>query len=87
MRIPASAVYVCTFPEFDDCSEPVEIEARDAQEAAVRAAGWWEESIDDYRVLRGEETLRVQVQAHGEFSVWEVLGERGRYVAKAVSEV
>lgn len=83
MRIPADQAYTCTFPDFDDCSEPTEIEARDAQQAAIRAAGWWEEQIDDYRVLRGEDVLLVRVQAGAEVSEWEVLGVLGRYVAKA----
>jgi hypothetical protein len=85
MRIPASAVYVCTFPDFDT-ADRVEIDAPEPRQAAIKAAGWWEEAIDDYRVLRGEETLRVQVQAGEADSKWEVLGERGRYVAKAMEK-
>lgn len=76
--------FVCTFPDFDDAGNRVEIDASDAREAAVRAAASWEEDIDDYRVIRGEETLRVRVQASTLVSMWEVLGERGRYVAKAM---
>ena len=81
MRLPVSRSFVCTFPDFDETR--VEIDAGDARQAAIRAAGWWEEDINDFRVLRGEETLRVHVQAGAEVTAWDVLGVQGRYVAKA----
>ena len=64
--------FSCWFPDFDGI--PVRVDAADTGQAAERAAAWWERDIEDFRVLRGEETLRVQVQAGGGFLAWEVVG-------------
>ena len=81
MRLAVSRSFACTFPDF--AATRVELEAPDSRQAAIRAVGWWEEDINDFRVLRGEETLRVHIQANGIVSLWDVLGVQERYVAKA----
>jgi hypothetical protein len=81
MLMPLS--YVCTFIDVDP-DEQLEIDAHDAQEAAVRAAGWLEEQFDDYSVLKGEQALRIRVCGAEGVSAWEVLGAKGSYVAQAI---
>jgi len=85
MRIPTQP-FKCHFYEFTECRDVYEADARDPAEAAVQACGWWEESGDDYRILRGEDTLRVRVEAGTEATFWEVGADRGRYLAKPIRD-
>ena len=82
MPIPLS--YICSFPDFDETV--VGIIAADPREAAELATAWWERDIEDYRVIQGEETLRIDVKGEQDVSLWEVLGEGGRYAAKAMTQ-
>ncbi len=87
MRIPIkSQSYQCAFPEFDD--HGFTVEATYPRQAAEKAANIWERGIKDYRILRGEDTLRIVVtgQTDGTAHRMEVLGVRGRYVAKVMHE-
>lgn len=73
--------FAASFPDFD--SPGFEVEGCDAQDAAEAAAHWWERDLEDFRVKRGEETLRVTLtRSDGQESRWEVLGVGGHYVAK-----
>jgi hypothetical protein len=79
----ALQTYKCTFPDFPE-NGGVRVAAPDPRQAAEQAAAFWEQDIEDFRVLEERETLRVQVQSGKDVSQWEVLGEDGQYVAKPV---
>jgi hypothetical protein len=87
MRIPTkSQSYQCAFPDFD--AGPITVEATYPRQAAEKAAHLWEREIEDFRILRGEDTLRIVVTGQGDGTVhrMEVLGVRGRYVAQIMPE-
>lgn len=79
--LPQRQRFRCTFPDFED-GMVVHVSITRAHEAAEQAAEWWERDLEDFRVLRGEETLHIRVQTGDDVSLWKVLGMQGRYVAK-----
>lgn len=73
--------YKCTFSDFED-GTIINVSCATPREAAEQAASWWERDIEDWRVLRGEEVLTVEVEGVAGTEIWWVLGENGAYLAK-----
>ena len=83
MPTPESFTYMCSMPEI--CADPdiyVEIEAHDAQEAAVLAADYFESAVGHDPVARGKRTLWVLVKSGKDVSLYVVSGAGGHYTAE-----